>query len=302
MKLEVFVITYNRSISLNNTLNALAGTPIANYPITVLDNCSTDNTAHVASRFYQSFSNYRLISNKINVGACANILKAIELCESEYIWILCDDDLFNLTDLIDIEEAIQSGTFDLIHVGAHPEKDWKFGGQYKTPRELIIEGYPYFKFSSFLPCNIFKRESFTKRFMIEAYNNIANAYPQMPYLISLYSEDKTIYIAKNQIVTAVVSGQSYNVDSWFIWWMKTCEGLRNIEDTRIAFLDQWNEIGISNIEGALYGLKWLLQQNKEKYYVEYFIDKYLLLSEKDFIYDKEPKSFLKSFKKRIGKS
>jgi glycosyltransferase involved in cell wall biosynthesis len=84
-----------------------------NFRLLVVDNASPV-AAEVALR--DELVNFparevRLVRNRFNVGGDANILKCFELCETEYLWILGDDD----EPLPDAVETVLS------RIGDHPE-------------------------------------------------------------------------------------------------------------------------------------------------------------------------------------
>lgn len=295
MDLEIFVVTYNRQNKLRATLDYLANSKIKDLSITVLNNKSTDDSLEVANSFKNKLSNLNVVTNKVNVGANANILKAFELSNSTYTWVLCDDDVINLSNFDDVLKVAHEGDVNLIHVGAHAQKEWLFGGKYSTPKELLAVGYPYFKFSSFIPCNIFKTESFTNNFMIQAYNNIVNAYPHMPFLLSVFKNDEKMYVSESQIMTAGMEGQSYTVTEWFFWWMKTCELLINPKEVRIAFLDQWKDIGMSNEEFGLQSFMHAKSLFDDKEFILRFEKKYMTPNDISIIkkYEKQLKGEFK---------
>jgi glycosyltransferase involved in cell wall biosynthesis len=243
--LEIFVITYNRSKFLEKTLMYLKDSKFANFQITVQNNCSTDDTIEVFHSFQnnygESFKSLKLISNLFNFGPNVNFLKAIELSQSKYTWVLCDDDVINAADVDDVLKILHEENFDLIHVGAHPERERVIFALKEIPRKLIEKGYRYFTYSSFIPCNIFKTELFQKQFLISGYNNVTNAYPHMPYLFDVFLKDKLIYISKRQIVTARTEGQCYNQTEWLEWWINTSKLLKDKQDVRLAFFDQFKK-------------------------------------------------------------
>jgi len=243
--LEIFVITYNRSEFLEKTLMYLKDSKFSNFQITIQNNCSTDDTVEVFQSFQnnygKSFQSLRLISNLFNFGPNVNFLKAIELSQSKYTWVLCDDDVINASDIDDVLKILEEENFDLIHVGAHPEKERVIFELKETPRNLIEKGYRYFAYCSFMPCNIFKTELFQNQFLISGYNNVTNSYPHMPYLFDVFLKDKLIYISKNQIVKARTEGQSYSPSEWLQWWINTCMLLQDKQDVGLAFFDQFKK-------------------------------------------------------------
>lgn len=224
----------------------LKDSKFSRFKITVQDNCSTDDTIEVfqffKSNYGSCFKNLSLISNLYNVGGSVNFLKAIELSQSKYTWVLCDDDVIDTSDIEDVLKVLEEDDFDLIHVGAHPEKERTIFQLKETPRKLIEMGYRYFAYSSFIPCNIFKTALFQNDFLIEGYKNVVNSYPHMPYLFNVFLEDKPIYVSKKQIVTARIEGQSYNMHEWLKWWINTSKMLSSKNNVRLAFFDQFKSL------------------------------------------------------------
>jgi|GEM_PF-3545948 len=286
MKLAITVITYNRSGCLKQVLDVLSGSMLCNYHITVFDNCSADDTVAVAESFYGNLPNLKVISNKINIGGDANMMRAAELSEGEYTWVLCDDDVIDLSHFDKVLEVIEKGEVDLLHVGAHPDEHWeRFAGVTTTPRKLVAQGYPYFKFSSFLPCNIFRTALFQKD-MIKAYRNIVNSFPLMPYLINEFEQDKLMHVSKNQIVTATLGSSNYALGNFYYWWMGTSKLLKNKAEVRLAFLDQWRNIDRVHRISGLDILNYLLAEGEDKKAAKEFIRDYLTPEDRLYMFKK----------------
>jgi len=187
------------------------------------------------------FKKLEVITHKNNIGANANIIRAIEISEANYTWILCDDDTLQLDYLGDVIEILEEEKIDLIHVGAHKNNLWAdYAGQITGVRDAYEKGYHYFRFSSFLPCNIFKTSLFQNEFLIDAYNNITNGYPHMPFLLEQYKKNSLFYVSQKQLVVASETGQSYSHTQFCFWWLKTCLLLVDKKDVRNAFIDQWS--------------------------------------------------------------
>ena len=206
--LEIFIITYNRAIHLDNTLHQLVDCPFIRFPITILDNCSADNTQEVFLKYKDQFPNLAYIKNKHNIGADANVLRAAELSEGSYTWILCDDDEYDFTNCNDILEELQKGEADAIMVGAPQMCSWPMNVLYTTPANLIKRDFAYFVVPSFVPSAIFNTELFQSQIPV-SYKNIVNLFPAMTYYIKLYNEDRLVYVAKHKIVNAGERGGAY---------------------------------------------------------------------------------------------
>jgi len=241
-KLSIVIITYNRSKLLTNTLESFVESPFFKCSFTVLNNCSTDNTLDVCQQYQKLFPNLKIKTNEFNIGGDANILRACEIADKDYLWILADDDKYDFTHCDDVINAICKDKVDLLHVGAHSNIEWSHSGELMKVRELVESGYPFFRFSSFLPCNIFRIETIYP-FIIDGYRNIHNMYPHMPYLFSYYTNNKEIYIAKKRVVIAIIGHQEYNYYSFLKSWMNTSFLLKNKDDISKCFYDQFREYG-----------------------------------------------------------
>ena len=241
--LEIIVITYNRAELLGTTLDRLAASPFSTCRITVLNNASTDHTQQVVWQKQSLFTNLRLVSNVVNIGGDANILRAVELATAPYLWILADDDSYDFTDVSDVQQVLAQGSVDLIHVGAHTGVAWNKGGTTATPRQLVRQGYPYFLFSSFL---------------IAGYKNIISLYPHMPFLQHFYTEDKPMYIARRRIVSAGIGAQAYDHTEQYLGWLRTSRMLPNRRDAMKCLRQQF--FLDNNVDMALYYTKLCLRQ------------------------------------------
>lgn len=283
--LEIFIITYNRAAALGETLEYLAGSNFMHHRITVLDNHSLDNTSVVCADYSKKLPDFNYVVHPINIGAGANFLRAFEISNATYTWVLCDDDILDFSHLNDVEQVLKEGEVDLLHVGSHPMKPWVEGGKYDTIKSLYSRGYPYFKYASFLPANIFKTNVFQNSYLISGYNNVVNAYPHMPYLLDLYEKDAAIYLSERRLVTARLGGQSYSQVNWYRWWANTCELLNDKDDVRSAFFDQWKDVGDGSGKACLEDVFYFIrdQSTGDKDYFKRFIKKYFNASDKAFL-------------------
>ncbi len=208
-KLSIYIPTYNRAIDLHRTLKFLLESPVKACRITILNNCSTDNTIDVIESIANKFNNIHIESKLINLGSgSANWLSSIHTCKTEYIWIIADDDVFDFSNFDDVAAEILSSRATIIQVGAHNDGEWNWG-VYDTPRNLFKGGYHYFRYSSFLPCSIMKF-SYMVKYIKDAYNYIHYMYPHLPCLVSAYDQDEPIYLSKKRVVTANLSQQRYS--------------------------------------------------------------------------------------------
>lgn len=242
--IDIVCITYNRSKYLENTLKQFSIGPFSNCEFYLLDNCSTDNTKEIVNKYQKS--NLHYIKNTFNIGGNANIMRAFEYGTKPYVWLIGDDDEYDFSDVDDLLPIIQEKEPNLIHVGAHTDTEWSFGGRLDNCKTLVSEGYHYFKFASFIGCNIVKRSEF-KESVIKGYANIINSYPHMPFLLSVYENDDNIYLSRNQIAKAIIGNQGCSSNDYLTWWSETSNLLTSKEDKALCFFDQFRYRGYKQL-------------------------------------------------------
>jgi len=94
IRLTIAIPTYNRPKSLASTISLLIPQLTPECQLLVVDNASDppviDGIGPALAEL--DVCRARIIRNNTNVGANANILRCMELCDSEWLWILSDDD------------------------------------------------------------------------------------------------------------------------------------------------------------------------------------------------------------------
>lgn len=198
-KLEILLMTYNRSNDLENTFKQLLKGPFINCKFTVLDNCSTDETPEICSKYQQLFPRMKIIRHKKNIGVNPNYLRAVETSNSIYTWILGDDDYYDFSECSDVLEDIESEKSDIIIVTSHFQKGWE-RGLTTTPKNLLKKGSRYYHTLSFMPAIIFKTDLFDSESIHEGYLNAHTLYSHFPFINKSVEEDFSVYISKKEIV------------------------------------------------------------------------------------------------------
>jgi abequosyltransferase len=104
MNITIAIPTYNRSFYLSRLLSRLSEVNLRNAQILIVDNCSTDDTEEVVQKYASGiFKNIvKYCKNSVNIGAEANILRCFELADTEWLWIIGDDDIpvINCMDIL----------------------------------------------------------------------------------------------------------------------------------------------------------------------------------------------------------
>lgn len=95
MDLTIAIPTYNRSSYLARLLGLLTATNLNNIKILIVDNSSTDDTEQVAASYCNKAQKQAVsyCRNPVNIGGDANVLRCFELADTEWLWIVGDDDL-----------------------------------------------------------------------------------------------------------------------------------------------------------------------------------------------------------------
>ena len=105
MLLTIAIPTYNRNEKINLLLSRLLPQVTEDVCVRIIDNASTvpvqDSIITIEN------SPVHVHRNAVNIGMAANITRCIEFCETEWLWVLGDDDIPN-------DDAIQS-IFETIH-------------------------------------------------------------------------------------------------------------------------------------------------------------------------------------------
>jgi len=109
-KCTIAIPTYNRGHTIRNAIESAMIQDMPDLEILVIDDQSTDQTFEIV----QSYSDPRLrvVRNEINVGLFGNFNRCLELANSQYIRILCDDDkllpgcIRREVDVMDANESV----------------------------------------------------------------------------------------------------------------------------------------------------------------------------------------------------
>lgn len=235
--LEIILISYNRSRFLAGTLEVLAASPFRDCKITVLDNCSTDETAAVCAAIQPTFPHMTVIRHRMNIGGNANYLRAVEISCSRYTWIVCDDDTYDFSAADDIIAALKEGTYDLILL--RPVCD---GGVVKTgttsASELVGMNFMYYFSLSFFPAVIFRTELFDSDCLMQGYRLIPDSYPQFGFINKSVDQDFSVYIPSPPLVIRNdVNVSTFSPLSWYKAWL-TCANTIDNSRVRLETIDQ----------------------------------------------------------------
>lgn len=238
--LQIKIITYNRSQCLDNTLAQLLNSPFASCSITVLDNCSTDGTESVTSKYANYYNDFKIIRHYKNIGGDNNFLRAVELSTAYYTWILCDDDNYDFTYADEIVAVITSRKFDLIYVSSRSESqlDWH-GDVDTTVNELIMSGARYHRAVTFIPAMIFRTECFCSYCFFQS----RHLFPSMPFVNKTVRYNMRIYVPLHGLVIRTVTNSFEMTPLYFFKeWVESLDSIDN-QTIKAEIIEQCTDKG-----------------------------------------------------------
>lgn len=222
-RLEIVVPTYGRAPQLRRTLEQFAVSPFAECRLTIVDNASPDDTRGVYEALRESFRDLRYVRNPHNIGGPANVLRAIELAEAPYCWLVADDDEWDFSHCEDVLEALQSGRADLISVGAPGRDGWPAG--LARLRELDARGLRIPWVFTFLPNTIFRTALADEATIAEGYALAGTLYPQIALLKRALDDDATVHVSERELVVREGITATGTSLWWYVRWLRACAAL-----------------------------------------------------------------------------
>ena len=94
---SICIPVYNGESFLEKTLQSVYWQTFSDYEVIILDNCSTDNTQIIISKFVQDFKFEKItyFKNPTKLNMADNWNKSISLARGKYTKLLCADDLID---------------------------------------------------------------------------------------------------------------------------------------------------------------------------------------------------------------
>ncbi len=227
MDLELLIPTFNRAQSLRETLERLAASPFASCRITVLDNASPDATPQVCAELAPRFAEMQVVRHPRNLGGVANLLRAFELPQATYAWVLADDDDLDFSDCDDVVDVLEHGRADLVSLGAPGRDGWP-AGELTTARELLRAGHRFFHVFGFVPNTVYRTALLDGEALAEGYLEAGHYYPHFPFLRRQVEErDASVYVSRRDVVRRRGLARPSSELDWLLNWVRTCETIRD---------------------------------------------------------------------------
>jgi hypothetical protein len=253
-KLEPVIITYNRAEMLKKTLSAFMQAGFSKAKIHVLD---------IVACFQKNWPQLIYHRNPYNIGGNANILRSLEITDTDYHWVIGDDDtwLMDNKNLTELSSILEHDKADLIRLGwLVPDKN---KGTLKNVLDLNEEEDLLFCSLSMISSVIIKRQ-IVCQYLPQAYQNIANSYPQLVSIIcSLDEKPIKIYSLAHDLMRhqpSKIPNYFMGDLEWFACWFRSSRIFTNpiLQKKFISEIAIYSTKSTRNLIQFLYFLKIIL--------------------------------------------
>jgi len=114
-KITIAIPTYNGARTIERTIDSIFNQVFStdDVDIIICDNCSTDNTSELIKPFD---SRITIFKNESNLGGDRNFQLCVERSDSEYVWIVGDDDVLKENSIAEVLTKIRTDTYACIFV------------------------------------------------------------------------------------------------------------------------------------------------------------------------------------------
>lgn len=92
MQISIIIPVYNRPIELSRAILSVLNQSYADFELIIVDDCSSDNTFNIATKFSENDHRVKILRNIANGGACISRNNGIFAANNKYIAFLDSDD------------------------------------------------------------------------------------------------------------------------------------------------------------------------------------------------------------------
>lgn len=185
-KISIALATYNGEKYLQELLDSLCNQSLQPNEVLVSDDCSTDNTLSIISKYSDKLNIRQVIHDK-NCGVNKNFEAAIKSCSGDYVMICDQDDIWmpnkiqdTFSSMLEEENLVGPTNPILITSDSTPFSDsnnLKANNEYKRKGE--IRDFKDFFFSSDLHCQ--GCTMMLNRPLLEIMHSIPDSFKEWPY-------------------------------------------------------------------------------------------------------------------------
>jgi glycosyltransferase involved in cell wall biosynthesis len=220
VNLCIILPTYNRADKLDSVLHRIS-ILLPDHHLRIYDNCSTDRTGEVCSRFCDAHSNVAIIKRPVNIGANGNIMNAIIDAQGkgDMMWVISDDDIFDREGLQCLVEWLAARARhsipDALVVGGCSGLDAVDDWPTSSISDSVAARHDFWYHASFLPAVIMKAHS-VKRSIDPGLFYIGGCYSQLLYYRCLASPEAVIESVPLRVVYRGADAVVHGAPAWLI--------------------------------------------------------------------------------------
>ena len=213
-QLTIAIPSWNRLTRLLLTLESICNQPESRQVnLLVLDNGSDQEYTPAVNFLREKKQPFRYVRHEQNIGMCSNILRCVEESETEWIWILGDDDPVAEDSLERIlSEVNQANCEDIICFSEAVRLGSSFGPSLKT---VNFEKYLQLPGSLTAICgiseNIFRRATFVA-VLSHGYHYATTLFPHLVVAFAIMSNGGSVAFKSATLL------QSKNIDAVDRWY------------------------------------------------------------------------------------
>ena len=126
--IDIFILSYNRPEQLKRIFESFRGFAFDNVRIIIKDDCSPSFIEiEQVFEYYKNILNVEVLlhKNELNLGYDLNLLDCFNVAESEYLYLLSDDDYLNVGELYRLLEYIKLTKKDF-YISTHSNHGKKY--------------------------------------------------------------------------------------------------------------------------------------------------------------------------------
>lgn len=197
-KLTIAIPTYNRNKEIVNCVGSLISQFTNECCLLIIDNHSQIPVEEsLKDLLTDSDIQSKTLRNSVNVGLSANIMRCFEYCETEYLWVIGDDDLAAPNAIETIFKYInkfpQSIFFNFVTPMVSRNNDIQTKGL-----NNFLDGVDSISNIGFISASFYKASIFREKIRI-GYHYGYSFYPHLALIIASLENDEECVISKEQI-------------------------------------------------------------------------------------------------------
>lgn len=210
MDLTIAIPTYNRPESLRRCLARLLPQITADTRLLIIDNHSDQPVEGVVADLLRDCdpSRVALLRNRANIGGNGNIMRCFELCETERLWIVGDDDLVAADAVATIRRVLSEEPAAVYHNFCGEAMGARSGTWRTRGRQGFLQGVDSFNRVLFLPLGVWHTEHL-RPFLKFGYHYASTLAPHLAALLmSLGGDAECCFSSRRVLEAPAVSADS----------------------------------------------------------------------------------------------